>query len=81
MSGAHQLAQCNVARLRADLDDPAMAGFLRAFPDVMWLADQAPGFVWRYRPEGSVVALAELVGEGRVAATLSVWENFEALQQ
>ena len=45
------LAEANVARLRAPLDDPTMAGLVRALDDVNWLAERSPGFVWRHRPE------------------------------
>lgn len=77
-----QLAQTNVARPRAPLDAPEMSGFVRALGDVNWLADQSPGFVWRHRPEGDApVTVGPLDGQGEVIVTLSVWEDFAALQR
>ncbi len=76
-----QLAEVNVARLRAPFDSPAMAGLLRALDDVNWLAERSPGFVWRHRPEHAPLTLGCLGPEGEVVVTLSVWENFGALQQ
>lgn len=75
-----QLAQVNVARPRAPLESPEMAGFVRAIGDVNWLADRSAGFVWRLPPQDGPVTLGRLDGE-RVIVTVSVWEGFEALQR
>ena len=45
------LAQLNVARPRAAMDDPQMADFEAALEPVNQLAEQAPGFVWRLLAE------------------------------
>lgn len=74
-----QLAQVNVALARASLDSPVMAGFLKAFGDVNWLADQSPGFVWRLLPQHGHVTFGPL-GDDEVIVTLSVWTDFAALQ-
>jgi hypothetical protein len=42
-----ELAQVNIARLRAPLDDPALADFVALLEPVNAAADRAPGFVWR----------------------------------
>ena len=75
-----QLAEVNVALARAPLDAPVMAGFLKAFDDVNWLAEKSPGFVWRLRPQHGRVTLGRL-GDDEVIVTLSVWEDFASLQQ
>jgi len=75
-----QLAQVNVALARAPLDSPVMAGFLKAFGDVNWLADQSAGFVWRLLPQHGHVTFGPL-GDDEVIVTLSVWSDFAALQQ
>jgi hypothetical protein len=77
--GGVQLAEVNVARLRAPVDDPAMAGLVRALDDVNWLADRSPGFVWRHRPAAGPLTMGELPPEGEVVVTLSVWSDYEAL--
>ena len=54
----HHLAQANVARLRAPLDSPELAGFVAALDPVNALADSSPGFVWRLQTEdGNATAL------------------------
>ena len=47
-----QLAQANVAALRAPLDDPAMRDFVAALGPVHRLAEGSDGFVWRLRTDG-----------------------------
>ncbi len=75
-----ELAQCNVALARAPLDDPVMAGFVKAVDDVNWLADKSPGFLWRLPAPARPRDLRALEGD-EVIVTLSVWMDFEALQR
>ena len=44
-----QLAQVNVARMRAGLDSAEMHDFVAAVDPVYRLADASPGLVWRLR--------------------------------
>lgn len=46
-----ELAQVNIARLKAPLTDPQLKDFLDALAPVNALADAAPGFVWRLQTE------------------------------
>ena len=46
---ARHLAQINVARARAPLDDPLMASFIARLDDINALAERGPGFVWRLK--------------------------------
>jgi hypothetical protein len=47
----HHLAQINIARLIAPLDDPKIAGFVSQLEPINAVADRAPGFVWRLKSE------------------------------
>jgi len=78
--GGMELAEANVARLRAPIDDPSMSGLIRALDDVNWLADRSPGFVWRHRPGDGPLTVGELAGAGEVVVTLSTWLDFASLQ-
>jgi hypothetical protein len=78
--GGKQLAEVNVARLRAPIDSPAMSGLLKALDDVNWLADKSAGFVWRHRPDEGPLTMRDLPAVGEVVVTLSTWVSFEALQ-
>ena len=74
-----QLAQVNIAMLRAPLDSPQLAGFVAGLEPINRLADQSPGFVWRLQtPEGDATALRPYDDE-RIMINLSVWESVEAL--
>ena len=70
----YHLAQLNVARLRAPLDDPLLADFTAALDRINALGEASPGFVWRQR--GTV----EYPGDARVLVNYSVWEGLAALR-
>lgn len=73
------LAQANIARLRAPLDDPALKDFVDNLDPINLLAEKTPGFVWRLQTEeGNATALRPFDDE-RILVNLSVWENRDAL--
>jgi len=75
------LAQVNIGRIRAPLDDPIMEGFRSQLDPINALADRSPGFVWRLQTEdGNAMAIRPFADE-RMAINMSVWESLEALQQ
>ena len=75
------LAQANIGRIRAPLEDPSMEGFRTQLDPVNALADRSPGFVWRLQTEdGNAMAIRPYADE-RMAINMSVWESLEALQQ
>ena len=71
-----QLAQINVARMRASLTDPSMKSFVDLIDPINALADASPGFVWRLRDPN-----ATLAGDPNILVNLSVWESIEALKE
>jgi hypothetical protein len=77
----HHLAQLNIGRLRYEVDDPRMAGFVDNLALVNGIAERTPGFVWRYSDaSGSAVETRPYETDPRMAINLSVWENVEALE-
>ena len=75
------LAQVNIGRLRAPIEDPIMDGFRSQLDPINALADRSPGFVWRLQTEdGNATAIRPFADE-RMAINMSVWESLEALQQ
>jgi hypothetical protein len=75
------IAQVNIGRLRAPIDDPIMEGFRSQLDPINALADRSPGFVWRLQTEaGNAIAIRPFADE-RMAINMSVWESLEALQQ
>lgn len=76
---AHHLAQLNIGRALAPTDSAQMADFMAALAPINALADQAPGFVWRFQTdEGNATALRPY-DDDRVMVNFSVWENAESL--
>jgi len=76
------LAQLNVGRMRAPIDDPIMAGFKALLDPINALADSSPGFVWRLQTEdGNATAIRPYPDDALMAMNMSVWESLDALQQ
>lgn len=80
-AAGHQLAQLNIARMRAPLDDPAMAGFVDELERINALGEASPGFVW-------IMAEGEDHGgntdvrvfdDEELISNLTVWEQLEPL--
>lgn len=70
----------NIGRIRAELDDPLMAGFVARLDEINTLADRSPGFVWRLQtPEGNNTYLRPYEDD-RMLLNMSVWETVEALK-
>jgi Domain of unknown function (DUF3291) len=82
----YELAQVNVALVRAPLDSPTMAGFIGALDPINRIAEASPGFVWRLAAgdTGSAggaghTAMTHLDGDAIVVVNLSVWTDYESL--
>jgi hypothetical protein len=77
----YHIAQINIGRILAALDDPIMGGFVARLDDINALADASPGFVWRLQTEaGNATALRPYEDE-RVLLNMSVWETPEQLRE
>lgn len=77
----HHLAQINISRLLAPLDDPRIAEFVAQREPLNALADRAPGFVWRLKSESGDATDIAYNDDPLVIVNLSVWESIEALQE
>jgi Domain of unknown function (DUF3291) len=79
MSGYH-VAQVNIGRIRAELSDPVMAGFVDRLDEINALADASPGFVWRLQTNEGNATYFRPFADGRMLLNMSVWESVEALR-
>lgn len=77
----YHLAQVNIARARAPLDDPLMAGFINQLPEVNAQADVSPGFIWRLQSETGDNTYLRPYGDPLIIFNLSVWLSPDALKQ
>jgi hypothetical protein len=75
-----QLAQFNIARMRAPIDDPLMEGFRSQLDRINAVADASPGFVWRLQTDAGDATAVRAYPDPLVIVNMSVWESLEALQ-
>jgi len=71
------LAQVNIARMRASLDDPIMSGLVARLDEINALADTRPGFVWRLQTSGGNATYLRPYDDDRILFNMSVWESIE----
>ena len=78
-----QLAQINIARLRAPLDAPATKEFNDFIDPINRLAEESPGFVWRLTGNfgESSAQVSHPFGDEMILVNMSVWESVEALRE
>lgn len=74
------LAQINIGRLVAPIDDPRVAGFVSQLDPVNALADAAPGFVWRLQSSSGNATDIAYNEDPTILVNMSVWESFETLR-
>ena len=79
-TAAHCLAELNIATSVADLDNPAMAGFMNALDAVNAIAERSPGFVWRLKDESGNAIGFKRDGDPREIYNLLVWERAQDLE-
>ena len=77
---AYHLAQINISRLLAPLDDPQIAGFVSQLDEINALADDATGFVWRLQSSSGNATDIAYNDDPFVIVNMSVWESVEALR-
>lgn len=77
---AFHLAQVNIARMKAALEDPVMAGFVARLGEINALADRSPGFVWRLQNAAGNATYLRPYEDNRILFNLSVWESVEQLK-
>lgn len=73
------LAQLNVARSLAPMDDALMAGFVGRLDEINALGERSPGFVWRLRDDTGNATNIRVTDDALMLVNLTVWESLEAL--
>lgn len=78
----YHLAQFNITKLKADLDDPIMKEFKDFLAPVNQLAEESPGFVWRFKDEtgDAAIDVETPFEDPMIFVNMSVWENCESLR-
>ena len=78
MSG-WRIAQVNVARLIAPLDDPRIDDFRNALDHINQLGEAQPGFVWRAKGAGFDATDCRVFDDPDILINATVWESVEHL--
>ncbi len=77
----YHIAQVNIGRIKAPLDDVVMAGFTGRLNEINALADGSPGFVWRLQTdEGNATYFRPYPEDDRILLNMSVWKTIEDLK-
>jgi hypothetical protein len=76
-----QLAQINIGRLVAPLDDPKIADFLAQLDEVNTLAEASPGFIWRLKSDSGNATDIVYSEDPFMIVNMSVWESVESLKE
>ncbi|HYD97474.1 MAG TPA: DUF3291 domain-containing protein [Noviherbaspirillum sp.] len=80
MKTSCHLAQINIGRARAAMDDPVMAGFAARLDEINALAERSPGFVWRLKTEEGNATALRPYDDDCILINLSVWESPQHLK-
>ena len=73
------LAQLYVARARAPMADPIMAGFVDRLAEINALAESSPGFLWRLQDEHGDATSIRVFDDPRIFVNLTLWRTIEDL--
>lgn len=78
---AYHVAQVNIGRIVARVDDPRMSGFMNALDEINALAERSPGFIWRLQTsEGNATYFRPYPEDDRILLNMSVWAGIEELK-
>jgi hypothetical protein len=77
----HHLAELNVGRTVAPIDDPLLAEFVNNLERINALGDASPGFVWRLQDETGAATSIRAFEDPQMILNLTVWESIEALRE
>jgi Domain of unknown function (DUF3291) len=75
------LAQINIARMLAPMDNRVMAGFVSNLDKINALAEKSDGFVWRLKDDNNNATSIKIFEDDFLIVNMSVWENIETLFQ
>ncbi|HEU5134550.1 MAG TPA: DUF3291 domain-containing protein [Steroidobacteraceae bacterium] len=75
----YQLAQLNIAALKAPLDSPELKDFVDNLDRINALAEASPGFVWRLKGDGNDATSLRPLGDN-IIVNMSVWRDVDSLR-
>ena len=79
MVGTFHLAQINIGKVRAPVEDPLLRDFMDALDAINALAEASPGFVWRLQTEAGNATDIHAFDDPDLLLNMSVWESVDDL--
>ncbi|WP_394208857.1 DUF3291 domain-containing protein [Enterovibrio calviensis] len=76
-----QLAELNIAKAKAPMDDPIMRDFVDNLDPVNAMAEASPGFIWRLKDDSGNTTDVQVFDDPNLLVNLSVWESVESLKK
>lgn len=76
---AYELAQVNIARLKAPLDSPQLKDFVDNLDPVNADAEAADGYVWRLKGDAGDATDVSVFGDEWLIINLTMWRDTNAL--
>lgn len=73
------LAQANIARTLAPMDDPIMQDFANALDEINQLAEKTEGFIWRMQDESGNSTNIKIFEDDMLLINMSVWKDADSL--
>ena len=80
MSEKMQLAQLNIARTKAAMDEPLMKEFVDNLAPINAMAESSQGFVWRLQDESGDATSIQAFDDPSLIVNMSVWTSVESLK-
>ena len=74
-----EIAQLNVGRAVAPLEDAVMADFMNWLDGINALAERSPGFVWRLKGDNGNNTSLKVSDDPLFIVNLSIWSSIDAL--
>ena len=75
----YNLAQVNIAKMLAPIDDPIMADFVNNLDRINALADDHEGFVWRLQDVENNALAIQAFEDDTLIINMSVWRDMKSL--
>jgi hypothetical protein len=79
MAGGWEVAQLNIGRTVAPIDDPRLDGFVSQLDAINALAEHSPGFVWRLQSDSGNATDIKIDPDPLVIINLTVWKSIDDL--
>lgn len=76
---SYHLAEVNVMRLVASLDDDIMSEFVALLAPINDLAENSPGFLWRLKTDDGDATAIRVFDDDRILVNFSLWQSQQEL--